>query len=108
VLLLGSDAAGDRQVRLVHGLTSARLLSGPSRADLRGPPGSRVSLLALGQAADGVTTQGLRWPMVDDRLEAGSSRGLANVVVAVPAGVSLGAGRLLVIETADAEGDPAA
>jgi hypothetical protein len=41
--------------------------------------------------------------MVDDRLEAGSSRGLANVVVAVPAGVSLGAGRLLVIETADAE-----
>jgi thiamine pyrophosphokinase len=108
VLLLGSDAAGDREVRLVHGLTSARLLSGPSRADLRGPPGSRVSLLALGQAADGVTTQGLRWPMVDDRLEAGSSRGLANVVVAVPAGVSLGAGRLLVIETADAEGDPAA
>ena len=105
VLLLGSDAAGDREVRLVHGATSARLLTGPARAELHGPPGSRVSLLAVGTAADGVTTDGLRWTLVDDRLEAGSSRGLANVVVAVPARVSLAAGRLLVIETVDAEGD---
>jgi thiamine pyrophosphokinase len=108
VLLLDSDAAGNREVRLVHGSTSARLLAGPGRAELYGPPGSRVSLLAVGTAADGVTTQGLRWPLVDDQLEAGSSRGLANVVVAAPAGVSLAAGRLLVIEIADAERGPAA
>ncbi|HEX9738194.1 MAG TPA: thiamine diphosphokinase [Candidatus Limnocylindria bacterium] len=107
VLLLGSDAAADREVRLVHGATSARLLSGPARVELRGPPGSRVSLLAVGQAAVGVTTQGLRWPLVDDQLEAGSSRGLANAVVAVPAEVSLSAGRLLVIEIVGGEGDPA-
>lgn len=108
VLLLGSDAARNREIRLVHGSTTARLLAGPARAELLGPPGSRVSLLAIGPAAEGVTTQGLRWPLVDDRLEAGSSRGLANVVVAVPAGVSLAAGRLLVIEIADGEGGPAA
>jgi thiamine pyrophosphokinase len=107
VLLLDSGAAGNREVRLVHGSTSARLLAGPARAELHGPPGSRVSLLALGPAAEGVTTQGLRWPLADDRLEAGSSRGLANVVVAVPAGVSIAAGRLLVIEIADG-GGPAA
>jgi len=108
VLLLDSDAAGIREIRLVHGWTSARLLAGPARAELHGPPGSRVSLLALGPPAEGVTTQGLRWPLVDDRLQAGSSRGLANVVVAVPAGVSLAAGRLLVIEIGDDEGGPAA
>jgi thiamine pyrophosphokinase len=108
VLLLGSDAARNRELRLVHGSTSARLLAGPARAELHGPLGSRVSLLVVGPAADGVTTHGLRWPMVDDRLEAGSSRGLANVVVAVPAKVSLAAGRLLVIEMADGEGGPAA
>ena len=108
VLLLGSDAAGNREIRLVHGSTSARLLAGPAHAELLGPSGSRVSLLAVGPAAEGVTTQGLRWPLVDDRLEAGSSRGLANVVVAVPAGVSLAAGRLLVIEIADGKGGPAA
>jgi thiamine pyrophosphokinase len=107
VLLLDSDASRNREVRLVHGSTSARLLAGPARAELHGPPGSRVSLLAVGLAADGVTTEGLRWPLVDDRLEAGSSRGLANVVVAVPAGVSLAAGRLLVIEIVAVEGDPA-
>lgn len=108
VLLLGSDAAAGRAMRLVHGSTSARLLIGPAHAGLGGPLGSRVSLLAVGPAADGVTTEGLRWPLVDDRLDAGSSRGLGNLVEAVPAGVSLAAGRLLVIETADAEGDPAA
>ena len=108
VLLLGSDAAGNREIRLVHGSTSARLLAGPARAELQGLLGSRVSLLAVGPAAEGVTTQGLRWPLVDDRLEAGSSRGLANVVVAARAGVSLAAGRLLVIEIANGEGGPAA
>ena len=107
VLLLGSDAAGDREVRLVHGGTSARLLAGPARAELHGPPGSRVSLLAVGTAAVGVRTEGLRWPLVDERLQAGSSRGLGNVVEALPAGVSLAAGRLLVIEMADGEGDAA-
>jgi len=104
VLLLSSDAARNREVRLVHGSTTARLLAGPARADLRGPPGSRVSLLAVGPAAEGVTTQGLRWALVDDRLDPGSSRGLANVVEATPAEVSLSASRLLVIETTDSDG----
>jgi len=107
VLLLISDAARTREVRLVHGSTTARLLSGPARAELHGPPGSRVSLLAVGTAADGVTTEGLRWPLVDDRLEAGSSHGLGNVVEAPPARVSLAGGRLLVIESAEPEGGSA-
>jgi len=104
VLLLGSSAAAGSLIRLAHGSTSARLLTGPARAELRGPLGSRVSLLGAGPAAEGVTTQGLRWPLADDRLEPGSSRGLANVVEAIPAGVSLTDGRLLVIEVADDEG----
>jgi thiamine pyrophosphokinase len=45
-----------------------------------------------------VTTSGLRWALNDARLEPGSSRGLANVVIGPPAEVSLDAGRLLIIE----------
>ena len=106
VLLLGSTALAGRSIRLVHGSTSARLLTGPAEAQLNGPPGARVSLLALGPAAKGVTTRGLRWRLAADRLELGSSRGLANVVEALPAGVSLVAGRLLVVEDAGgAKGD---
>lgn len=103
VLLLGSEALAGRSIRLVHGSTSARLLTGPAEAQLDGPAGARVSLLALGPAAEGVTTRGLRWRLAADRLEPGSSRGLANVVDALPAGVSLVGGRLLVIEFAGSE-----
>lgn len=103
VMLLGSNAAAGRVIRLVCGPTSARLLTGPAGTGLEAPVGSRVSLLAVGPAADGVTTQGLRWPLADDRLEQGSSRGLANVVEDAPARVSLVGGRLVVIEVADPE-----
>jgi thiamine pyrophosphokinase len=98
VLLLGSAPLAGRSIRLVHGSTSARLLTGPAEAQLDGPPGARVSLLALGAAARGVATRGLRWRLAADRLEPGSSRGLANVVDALPAAVSLVAGQLLVVE----------
>ena len=103
VLLLGSSALAGRAIRLVQGATSVRLLTGPAEAELEGPTGSRVSLLAVGPAASGVTTQGLRWTLSDDRLELGSSRGLANVVEAVPARVWLDDGLLLVIESSDRE-----
>jgi thiamine pyrophosphokinase len=103
VLLLGSAARAGQSIRLVHGSTSARLLTGPAEAQLTGPAGARVSLLAVGPAAKGVTTRGLRWRLAADRLELGSSRGLANVVDALPAGVSLVTGQLLVIEFAGGE-----
>jgi thiamine pyrophosphokinase len=103
VLLLGSTAVAGGSIRLVHGSTSARVLTGPAEARLDGPLGARVSLLAVGPAAEGVTTRGLRWGLAADRLELGSSRGLANVVEAVPAGVSLVSGRLLVVEVGSSE-----
>jgi thiamine pyrophosphokinase len=103
VLLLGSAARARQSIRLVHGSTSARLLTGPAEVQLNGPAGSRVSLLALGAAAKGVTTRGMRWRLAADRLEPGSSRGLANVVDALPAAVSLVAGQLLVVEFAGGE-----
>lgn len=98
LLLLGSDLAAGRRIRLVHGQTTARLLSGPSQLETGAPAGTRVSLLALGGPAAGVTTRGLRWTLNADRLEAGSSRGLANVVTETPAAVALDSGHLLVIE----------
>ena len=100
VLLLGSGHLAGQSIRLVHGSTSARLLTGPADLELDGPVSARVSLLAIGPAAEGVTTRGLRWRLHADRLELGSSRGLANVVDTMPAGVSVAEGRLLVVEDA--------
>jgi thiamine pyrophosphokinase len=98
LLLLGAEAAAAHPTSLVHDRTRARMVRGPGRLTIAAAPGGRVTLLAVGQAADGVTTRGLRWPLDGARLEPGSSRGLANVVVEPSAEVTLIAGWLLVIE----------
>jgi thiamine pyrophosphokinase len=67
--------------------------------DFEGGEGDLVSLLPLGGPAAGVATEGLRYRLADEPLELGRSRGLSNVRTAPSARISLGSGRLLVIET---------
>jgi thiamine pyrophosphokinase len=71
----------------------------PATATLDGRIGDLVSLLPVGQTADGVTTEGLGYPLLDEPLVLGSSRGLSNVKTGERARVTLRNGRLLVIET---------
>jgi thiamine pyrophosphokinase len=98
LLMLGSDLVAGRRLSLVHDRTTARMLVGPAELELDAVSGSRISLFAVGDAVDGVTTRGLQWPLANARLDAGSSLGLANIVGDPPAGVALRAGRLLVIQ----------
>ena len=72
----------------------------PASRSLPGRTGATVSLLPFGGDATGVTTHGLRYPLRDEPLLIGPARGLSNVREAPDAGVTLRAGRLLVIETA--------
>ena len=96
----GDDLAGDFLGRL-GGLAGQRLHLGgddteaPTR--LAGAPGERLSLLAVGGPASGVTTTGLRWPLADDTLEPGSSRGVSNEFTGTEAAISLTSGVLLAI-----------
>ena len=71
----------------------------PGARELTGRAGDLVSLIPLGESAHDVTTEGLRYPLAGETLETGKARGLSNVRVASTARVSLGSGRLLVIET---------
>ena len=70
------------------------------RRDLPGPVGALVSLFPHAGDVDGLTTEGLRYPLHDEPLRVGPARGLSNVRVAVDASVTVRAGRLLVVETA--------
>jgi thiamine pyrophosphokinase len=70
---------------------------GRSRS-LRGEPGELVSLQPVHGAAAGVSTEGLRWPLIDADLPAGSSRGTSNELLESRADVSLGSGVLLAIQ----------
>jgi len=71
----------------------------PVELRLEGRPGDLVSLLALGDDVDGVTTQGLQYPLRNERLRAGPARGLSNVRLGPVATVVATSGRLLVVES---------
>jgi thiamine pyrophosphokinase len=89
------DEAGARLSLLVgpdhRGLPCAR--------DLVGRVGDVISLVPLGESAHGVETQGLRYPLDGETLLLGRARGLSNVRIAPTAHITVGSGRLLVIET---------
>ena len=67
--------------------------------DLGGREGDLVSLLPLGTAAEGVRTEGLRFPLRGETLAAGRTRGLSNVRIAAVARITVESGSILVIET---------
>jgi thiamine pyrophosphokinase len=102
LLLLGSGkyaAVGlDAQVggALVHVVRDERAL--------RGEPGELVSLLALHGPAEGVSTEGLEYPLAGETLEPGSSRGVSNVFVGSKARVRVEHGVLLALQPGSTSG----
>lgn len=71
----------------------------PATRALPGPVGATISLLPLGPGVEGVTTNGLAYPLDDEPLPPGGARGLSNVRREPDARVELRAGLLVVVET---------
>jgi thiamine pyrophosphokinase len=103
--LLSMPALAGLDVRLVAGDARVRLLraprsdGSPSSVELDGRVGDLVSLLPVGGDAEGVSTAGLAYPLDDEPLLDGLTRGLSNRRRAPLATVTLRSGRLLVVET---------
>jgi thiamine pyrophosphokinase len=72
----------------------------PLTRAVRGPVGGAVSLLPLAGDVEGITTSGLRYPLLDEPLRVGPARGLSNVREAPDASVTVRSGTLLVVEGA--------
>ena len=68
------------------------------RIELSGSPGDIVSLLPYGGPARGVTTVGLRWPLIGAELGPGTSLGVSNQMIESTATVELVDGVLLAIQ----------
>ncbi len=99
--------------RATSGMEVAALM-GPAQVDVvrPGPPlllsggaGQLLSLLALGGPALAVRTAGLRYPLADEDLHPGSTRGVSNEMTGGEAEVGLRAGTLLVIRPEPAPSD---
>ncbi len=95
VTLLANAAARRARLRIVDGPIEAFLAR--SRTPLDVQVGERVSLIPLSATARGITTRGLRYPLRRGTLRQGSSRGISNEVVSLPASVTVRDGRLLIV-----------
>jgi thiamine pyrophosphokinase len=85
----GATVDADLDGMLVHVVHRGRML--------QGTPGELVSLVALHGPAVGVTTEGLVYPLADETLEPGTSRGISNVFDGATATVAVRGGVVTVI-----------
>jgi thiamine pyrophosphokinase len=99
VLLLALPELVGCAAELRDGRTVVRLIEDGGSLELRAGDGRLVSLLPLSEVADGVTTHGLRFPLHNEPLKQGPSRGLSNELVAEIGLVTLRRGRLVVVQT---------
>jgi thiamine pyrophosphokinase len=85
-------------VDIVAFLPPAKITVVRNGAELRGRPGELVSLLPVHGPARGVRTTGLLYPLAEEDLDEGSTRGVSNELAQPVATVMLTAGVLLAVQ----------
>jgi thiamine pyrophosphokinase len=95
LLLLASDRYASVQLDAQLGPAAVHVIRGGRT--LLGEPDELVSLFALHGPARGVSTRGLLYPLADEALEPGSSRGTSNRFAAREAEVTLTDGVLVAV-----------
>jgi len=95
--LLAARARPGRRIILIAGGQTLFPLAGPDRLGLSDHMGATVSLIPVGQQAAGVSLSGMAFPLANETLSLGSTRGISNRVISTPAEVSFKTGRLLVV-----------
>ncbi len=101
LLLLGASRYAEVRLDAIVGTARVHVVRG--ERVLAGDPGQLVSLVALHGAAEGVTTDGLRYPLANETLEPGSTRGISNVFAAREARVHVARGVLAAVIPGDPE-----
>ncbi len=68
---------------------------------IEGSPGEIISIIPVGGDVFGVTTQGLDYPLKDEKLEFGKSRGVSNVMTGEKCRICIKKGQALIIKSKD-------
>jgi thiamine pyrophosphokinase len=105
LVLLGSTRYAPLRLDARIGAARAVAVHAGEGVSLTGAPGAVLTLIALGGAASGITTGGLRWPLRGETLEPGSTRGVSNEIVSGPVRIATTGGSLLVVGTRPLERD---
>jgi len=98
LLLLADPGYDGVRIEARRGTLRIRAIRGEGSLSV-GPVEAIVTLLPVNGDAEGVTTEGLRFPLRDETLRFGRARGLSNEVDSLPAKVTVRKGSLLVFET---------
>jgi len=93
--LLADPRLSAVDIRLDDGLEEAFFVL--KQARIKGSAGEIVSLIPWGGQVTGVTTTGLRWPLHEESLLPGKTRGISNELLIESATISLQSGLLLVV-----------
>jgi thiamine pyrophosphokinase len=97
LLLPASPVFNQVTVRLLDGLQEINLIHPDQTLEIFGEEGDIVSLIPVLGDAKGITTTGLEYPLADESLSFGSTRGVSNEMVGRQASVRLESGLLACI-----------
>lgn len=97
ILLPAEQNLSNTTIRIIDGRHEIMLLRAGKEMIFHGKKGDVFSLIPLGRDALGITTIGLEYPLKDDVLKFGSSRGISNLFIENSATVSLKQGLLLCV-----------
>ncbi len=95
IMLMGNSRAIEVDIRLEDGVTEVMFVR--SQFVIHGGAGDTVSLIPWNGPAEGVTTTGLAYPLLDEPLYPFRTRSISNVMLSETASVSLKSGLLLCI-----------
>lgn len=97
LLLASSEPFQNLNIRFLDGPHEITILGSGGILNLSGHKGDTLSLIPVGGNAEGIDSQGLEYPLSDDTLVMGSSRGVSNVLTQEQVTVHLRSGFLLCI-----------
>ncbi len=95
IALLSGYHPADVNIRMDDGVEEVFFCK--DEVAIQGRSGDLVSLIPWGGIAGGVRTEGLKWPLADETLQAERSRGISNEMLADHAKINIAFGALLVI-----------
>jgi thiamine pyrophosphokinase len=96
VLLLASDLLIDVDVKILDLNQELFCIKGPAQINLIHHKGDNISLMPLSECVKGMTLKGMKYPLNNESLCMGTSRGLSNIVIDDKAAIHIQSGVLLI------------
>lgn len=97
LLLPASSELSQMKIQLVDGNQEITVLHAGDEYEFHGNPGDTVSLIPLNADTTGISAWGLEYPLANESLAFGSTRGVSNVLVGTTASLHLERGVLLCV-----------